>query len=402
MYYVAETDQLIADGIINDQQADEIKSRARAAMVALCVNSLLIGGILAATFGLVFYLGTPMSVAICGGLFLGGGLLILRYADALYRMFGNASAVIGAGMLIAGSGIEIADKLQDTAGLWLLLLGAGISAMFAWRYIKGFARLRFAYGAALLMGMAMHLVGVYLAAHQFDLAGWPMPFINLYTAAVFVALGALLDIRFITALAIVPFAQMLDTGTFYFHAAYVFYSPESTLSILQMAALMGACFWAIRHGNTMVKRQAGILLIMAFIVANLCALVGSLWGDVIGSHIWGPQADRSQFSGDWEAYRKAIDAFEAQAIVISEHVYAILWAVVLAGLIVWAALKNQRGLFNAGMTFAGIHAYTQMFETFYDEPLAYVIGGLVAIPLAFGLWRLNNVWFKPVKVGASV
>ena len=402
MFYVADTEKLIADGVINDHQADEIKSRARAAMVALCVNSLLIGGIIAATLGLVFFLGTPFSVAICGGLFLGGGLLILRNADELYRMFGNASAVIGAGMLIAGSGIEIADKLRDASGLWLFLLGAGVSALFAWRFIAGFARLRFAYGAALFMGVAMHIVGLYLAADQFDLAGWPMPFVNLYAAAVLVALGTVLDIRVITALAIAPFAQMLDTGTFYFHAAYVFYSPESTLSILQMAVLIAVCFWAIQRGGPVVRRQAGILMIMAFIVANLCALVGSLWGDVVGSHIWGPQGQRWTYSGDWDAYREAVEAFEAQALVISEHVYAILWAAALAGLIIWAALKNQRGLFNAGMTFAGIHAYTQMFETFYDEPLAYVIGGLAAIPLAFGLWRLNNAWFKPVRIGATV
>ena len=83
MYYVAETDQLIADGVIDRNQAEEIKSRARAAMVALCVNTLLIGGIIAATFGLVFFLADAMSVAVCGGLFLGGGLLILRYGDAL-------------------------------------------------------------------------------------------------------------------------------------------------------------------------------------------------------------------------------------------------------------------------------------------------------------------------------
>ncbi len=62
---------------------------------------------------------------------------------------------------------------------------------------------------------------------------------------------------------------------------------------------------------------------------------------------------------------------------------------------------NRRGLFNAGMTFAGIHGYTQMLESFSDEPLAYVIGGLAAIPLAFGLWRLNNVWFQPLDVAGT-
>ena len=47
-------------------------------------------------------------------------------------------------------------------------------------------------------------------------------------------------------------------------------------------------------------------------------------------------------------------------------------------------------MFNTALTFAGIHAYTQLFETFGDEPLAYVIGGLAAIPLAWGLWRLDG------------
>jgi len=401
MYYIADTEALIADGVITAGQADEIRSRARAAMVALCVNTLLIGGIIAATLGLVIFLGTPISVAVCGGLFLAGGLLILRRADVLYRMFGNASAVIGAGMLIGGSAIEIGERVQDTAGLWLLLLGGAISALFLWRFLAGFVQLRFAYGAALLMGMAMHLTGLYAAAIDFDLSGWPMPFVNLYAAAVLVGLGAVLDIRFLTALAIAPFAQMLDTGTYYFHAAYVFYSPEPTLSIVQMGVLIGLCIWAIGRGNPTIRRQAGILMIMAFIVANLCALVGSLWGDVVGSHVWGPQGSRQAYGADWDAYREAVDAFEAQALVINEHLYAILWAVALAAVVIFAAIGNRRGLFNAGMTFAGIHAYTQLFETFHDEPLAYVIGGLAAIPLAFGLWRLNNAWFKPVRIGAS-
>ena len=45
---------------------------------------------------------------------------------------------------------------------------------------------------------------------------------------------------------------------------------------------------------------------------------------------------------------------------------------------------------NTALTFAAIHAYTQLFESFGDEPLAYFIGGLAAIPLAWGLWRLNG------------
>ncbi|SFR98190.1 hypothetical protein [Yoonia litorea] len=401
MYYVADTQRLTADGIITESQAAEIKARARSAMIALCVNVLLIGGIIAATLGLVLFLRTPMAVALCGGLFLVSGLTILSFTDSVYRMLGNASALIGAGMLIAGSGFEIANQMRETSGPWLLLLGAGISAIFFWHFVAGHAQLRFAYGAALLMGMVMHIVGLYLAADQFELSGWPMPIVNLYATLLLIGLGLLLDQRFLTALSIVPFAQMLDTGTYYFHAAYVFYSPEPTLSILQMAVLIVLCLWWMNGSAALVRRQAGVLMVMAFLVANLCALVGSLWGDVVGSHIWGPRADRSAFEGDWAAYRQAVEAFEARALVIGEGAFAIGWALALGAIIAFAAFKNQRGLFNAAMTFAGIHAYTQMFESFYDQPLAYVVGGLAAIPLAFGLWRLNNAWFSPIEPGGT-
>lgn len=395
MYYVAQTDQLVADGIINPAQADEIQTRARAAMIALCVNTLLIAGILAATFGLVFLLASALSVAICGGLFLAAGLLILRYGATLYRMFGNASALIGAGMLISGTAIEVVDKVPDHAGVMLALIGAVLAVLFFWRLKAGFAQLRFAYGAVLVMALALHLFGIYAAAHTFEISGWPMPIVHFYAFAAIAALGLTLDLRIITALAIVPFAQMIDTGTYYFTAAYVFYSPESTLSILQMGILIAACLWAAGRAGPALARQAGVLMIMAFVVANLCFLVGSIWGDVVGERLWGPVL--GDFDGDWEAYHTAREAFRTQAVNISEGVYSIVWALLLGALIVWAAISNRRGMFNAAMTFAGIHAYTQMFESFYDEPLAYVIGGLAAIPLAFGLWRLNNAWFKPLS-----
>lgn len=395
MYYVAQTDQLVADGIINPAQADEIQTRARAAMIALCVNTLLIAGILAATFGLVFLLASALSVAICGGLFLAAGLLILRYGATLYRMFGNASALIGAGMLVSGTAIEVVDKVPDHAGVMLALIGAVLAVLFFWRLKAGFAQLRFAYGAVLVMALALHLFGIYAAAHTFEISGWPMPIVHFYAFAAIAALGLTLDLRIITALAIVPFAQMIDTGTYYFTAAYVFYSPESTLSILQMGILIAACLWAAGRAGPALARQAGVLMIMAFVVANLCFLVGSIWGDVVGERLWGPVL--GDFDGDWEAYHTAREAFRTQAVNISEGVYSIVWALLLGALIVWAAISNRRGMFNAAMTFAGIHAYTQMFESFYDEPLAYVIGGLAAIPLAFGLWRLNNAWFKPLS-----
>lgn len=393
MYYVAETGALVADGVIQPTQAQEIERRARVAMVALVINSLLIGGIVAAALGLVFWLADAMSVAVVGGLSAVAGVVVLRMGSDLYRMFGNAAALIGAGMLASGAGLELADKYPAIATGAMLIAGAVLAGLAAWGVVKGGAKLRFASGAIMLMGLALHVGGLFYGVGEGDLAALPVPLLHLYCAALVIGAGWLLDVRLVTALAIVPLAQVFETGTFYSNGMYAFYSPESTLSILQMAVVIGLCLLVARRNGPVVQRQAGVLAVMAFIVLNLCFLVGSLWGDVIGQSIWGPGwYDRDEYA-DYDAYRVARDAFKASTLVISANVYAVIWAVFLAVVTIWAAFSNRRGLFNAGMTFAGIHAYTQMFESFGDEPLAYVIGGLAAVPLAWGLWRLDaKLW----------
>ena len=93
----------------------------------------------------------------------------------------------------------------------------------------------------------------------------------------------------------------------------------------------------------------------------------------------------------WEQRNAARQAFEANLIHISEHVFTVVWALLLAGAAYWAAVANRRGLFNAAITFGAIHGYTQVFETLSDEPLAWALAGLSAVPLAWGMWRLNAV-----------
>ena len=100
MQAVADTTLLVKEGIITSEQAKVIEARARETMVYLAINALLCFGIIAATGGFIAWLGTPASVAITGLLFSGMGILILAYASELFRMFGNASMLIGAGMLI--------------------------------------------------------------------------------------------------------------------------------------------------------------------------------------------------------------------------------------------------------------------------------------------------------------
>ncbi|CUH68109.1 hypothetical protein TG4357_03394 [Thalassovita gelatinovora] len=392
MFAVADTEKLVADGIITPLQAKEITNRARDAMITLAVNSVLCLGILAATAGFILWLANPVAVALLGSLMLAGGIAILARGANMVRMFGNAASLIGAGLLLGGGTVELLMNFEHSAGWIMTAVGAITTALSALALTRKSAAAGFVIGAILLMGVGLHLFGLGFLFYQFDLFGAVKAGFFLYAFAVIAGAGWFTDVRLITALSIVPFAQALDTGTEYFHAAYVFYSPEPVLSILQLSALIALCLWIAARRPGQVARHAGILAILAFIVANMSALVGSLWGNTVGETIWGPEY--SDFSGtdgqsDFEQYQAAQEAFRDMSLHISANVFSVLWAIALVAIVFWAAHRNKRGLFNAAMTFGAIHAYTQFFESFADEPLAYVIGGLAAIPLAWGMWRLN-------------
>lgn len=389
MHAIADTVKLVADGVIDRKQAREIEARSRETMVTAAINVVLTFGIVAATAGLIFWLGNAASVAVCGGLSFLAGLVVLARGGALYRMFGNAAALIGAGMLLGGGAFELLDTYEDVAPMILFTAGALVAALAATALIRKGLATAFVTGAILLMGAALHLGGLGLLLVQNEVEGVGISLFYLYAAAMIALAGAVTDVRFVTALFILPFAQMLDTGTFYFHAAYAFYSPEPTLSILQMTVLVLLFVWAKNVWVERWARHARVISVMGFIVANLCALVGTLFGDVVGETLWGP--GRAPAAGQsWEDYEPLRDAFREMTLTISPDHYAIAWAVLLVLVIFISAHRANRGLFNAAMTFAGIHAYTQLFESFGDEPLAYVVGGLAAIPLAWGMWRLNE------------
>ncbi len=390
MFAIADTRTLVADRVITGAQAAEIEARARSAMMTLAINTILCVGILAATSGLVFWLANAVAVAVFGALALAVGVWILSRGSDIYGMFGNAAAIIGAGMLIGGATIELLASYQDAAGQVLAIGGLvvmGVTGAVLWRGLRGAL---FVTGAIGLAGLSMHLGGLMLILEQAGTTGPGKSLFFFYAAGLIAVAGWAVDVRLVTALAIVPFAQMLDTGTGYFHAAYVFYSPESTLSILQMAALIALCLLVSRQVAERTGRHAGVLAVLAFVVANLCALVGSLWGDVVGATVWGPGSYSDSDFADYDSWIAASEAFEGAAVVIGAFVYSILWAAALVAVIFWAAHRHQRGLLNAGLTFGAIHAYTQFFESFADQPMAYAIGGLAAIPVAWGMWRLNR------------
>ncbi|HHL21038.1 MAG TPA: hypothetical protein ENJ52_05865, partial [Aliiroseovarius sp.] len=285
MHAIADTDKLVADGVITRDQARIIEARGRETMVAMAVNFVLFLGIIAATGGLIAWLADAVAVAVLGLGMLGAGVWVLARGGHLYRMFGHAATLIGAGLLIGGLGWEMLDSYAPLAGWVLAPFGLAVILGAAWLYGRaarsGFPD-RLLPAAILVMGLATHLFGLGLLLAQHELHGWPRTVFFLYSGGLLIGLGWFTDLRVLTALAVVPLAQMLETGTSYFHAAYVFISPEPTLTILEMSVLIAAAMLVARARPERTARHARILALMAYVVANLSALVGSLWGDVVG------------------------------------------------------------------------------------------------------------------------
>ena len=189
MPHVVQTEALVAEGVLTQAQGLEIARRSRDTMLALVVNIVLCAGIIAASLGFVFWIADAVGVALLGLAFLAAGLFTLARAGALYRMLGHAATLIGGGMLIAGAGIEIADKLPDYAHYALLTFGAGIAALSAFAFQKGPQTLRFSLGALGLMGIGLHLSGLLYLITQVTDGGAINVIAALYATALIVAAG---------------------------------------------------------------------------------------------------------------------------------------------------------------------------------------------------------------------
>lgn len=365
MTVLVDVHRLEAEGVLTPDQVEMLRARGRETLVRLAVGVILTGGVVAATVGLILWLADPRGVALGGVGFLALGWVCLTQGTGALRPLGNAITVIGAGMLTGGAALELMVNNPALAGP--VLLPAGLALAGAAAGLRRARRFSFVGGAVFLMGIALHLVGGGWLLEQAGVQGWPMPLAALYAAVLIAGAGALVNVRFVTALAIVPFAQILDTQTVYSFARYSFFSPEPTLSILQMAALTLASFWLAGRVDERWGRHALTLGMMGFVVGNLSALVGAHWGDAVGAHLWGQTL-----------------------LTLSPGFYAIAWAVLLAATIATAAHRGRRGLFNAAITFAAIHAYTELFLSLSAHPQAFAIGGLAALPFAWGLWRLDR------------
>ena len=87
-----------------------------------------------------------------------------------------------------------------------------------------------------------------------------------------------------------------------------------------------------------------------------------------------------------------------KSIIVPPYVFGIGWAVVLIGAALWAVTVNRRWLVNIAAAFGAIHFYTQWFEHLGATPVSVLLGGILMLAVAYGLWTFNR---KMAATGGS-
>jgi hypothetical protein len=202
---------------------------------------------------------------------------------------------------------------------------------------------------------------------------------SLVAVTVALACAALLArSSLLIAAAVLLLAACLGARSGYWHATYsvTIYEPALTVVLFSFVAL--AAYLSSKRLAADYERLALTAARTSIFLVNFGFWIGSLWGDRL-------LLFRS-LSG--EAAKGAARA--AYTVVIPDWVFGAVWAIALIGVGVWGAMVNRRWVVNVAAVFAAIHFYTQWFERLGATPLAILLGGLILLGVAFGLWSFNR------------
>jgi hypothetical protein len=193
------------------------------------------------------------------------------------------------------------------------------------------------------------------------------------TAALAVA-AVLACSNLLMAAAVLALAACLGARTGYWHATYSLAIYEPALTVVLFSALALAAYQISKRLSADYERLALTAARTSVFLINFGFWIGSLWGDRL----------RLLHGGAGGKARTA------DALMIPSWAFSIAWAAALIGVGIWGAQANRRWVVNVAAVFAAIHFYTQWFERLGATPLAILLGGLILLGVAFGLWTFNR------------
>lgn len=197
---------------------------------------------------------------------------------------------------------------------------------------------------------------------------------------VFAASAVIARSSLLMALAVLSLAGCLGARTGYMHAMYSLSIQEPAVTIVLFSALALAAYLISKRLKADYERLAITAARTSVFLVNFGFWIGSLWGDrlTLLRRLSNPDLAATTTSS-WR-----------QAVVISDTVFTIGWAVALLAVGIWGARENRRWVVNIAAVFGGIHFYTQWFSILGANALSVLGGGILILIIAMALYRYNK------------
>jgi len=181
------------------------------------------------------------------------------------------------------------------------------------------------------------------------------------------------------AAAVLALGACLGARAGYWHATYMLAIYEPLLTIVLFSLLALGTYYLSKSLAADYERVALIAARTSVFMVNFGFWIGSLWGDDL-------LLIRSLLRADPSILTK----YFASSQMIPPQAFIIGWAVALLGAGIWAVRENRRWVVNIAAVFGAIHFYTQWFERLGLKPLSVLVGGLLMLAFALGLWMFNK------------
>jgi iron complex transport system permease protein len=180
------------------------------------------------------------------------------------------------------------------------------------------------------------------------------------------------------AAAVLALGACLGARADYWDATYMLAIYEPLVTILLFSLLALGTYYFSKSLAADYERLALVAARTSVFMVNFGFWIGSLWGDDL-------LLVRSLLRGDPSNL-----TYSASSQLIPPLAFVIGWAVVLLGAAIWGVRENRRWVVNITVVFGAIHFYTQWFERLGAEPLSVLVGGLLVLAFALGLWMFNK------------
>jgi iron complex transport system permease protein len=276
--------------------------------------------------------------------------------------------LLGFGVVaVSAGGVALLPTPATALAVGVVVFAIGLAFTFVRRESWGLlAQICLVVGALMFCGGVLALGKGSLAAMLIVTAA--------LTAAAILARSSLL-----MAAAVLALGACLGARAGYWHATYALAIYEPAVTIVLFSVLALAAYMVSKRLAADYERLALIAARTSVFMVNFGFWIGSLWGDNL-------RLVRSLLHND----PTILTSSSFSAVIISPFAFAVGWAIALLGVGVWGMAVNRRWVVNVAAVFGAIHFYTQWFDHLGPQPISFIIGGLLMLAFAFGLWSFNQ------------